>query len=102
MQLNEKNVIEWYKTLYRVDQTMLVSRLVRNIKNNKGEGVCMSSCEKCWGDAYLRSYCTGISQGEAYQELLVERRDNPCTEKEQAGQFWDEDQQIDTRNRKFI
>jgi hypothetical protein len=42
-------------------------------------------CEKCWGDAYLRSYGTGRSQAECYRELLDERKDNPCTEEEQKG-----------------
>lgn len=57
----------------------------------------MASCEKCWGDAYLRSRSTGKSQAECYYELLAERKDNPCTEKEQAGQWWDEEKQIDKR-----
>lgn len=42
-------------------------------------------CEKCWGDAYLRSYGTGKSQYACYLELLEERKDNPCTEDEQRG-----------------
>ena len=58
----------------------------------------MASCEKCWGDAYRRSLATGKSQAECYHDLLVERKDNPCTEREQAGQFWDEERQIDKRS----
>ena len=54
-------------------------------------------CEKCWGDAYLRHYNTGRSQSECYEEILKERKDNPCSPKEQAGQFWDEEKQIDKR-----
>ena len=57
----------------------------------------MASCEKCWSDAYMRSYGTGKSQVECYHELLKERKEHPCTEKEQAGQYWDEERQIDTR-----
>ena len=58
----------------------------------------MASCEKCWGDAYMRSMATGRSQAECYHELLEERKDNPCSEQEQAGQFWDEEKKIDKRS----
>ena len=57
----------------------------------------MPMCEKCWGDAYLRAYGSSKGQSECYQELLKERKDNPCTPKQQAGQWWDEERQIDTR-----
>ena len=57
----------------------------------------MSSCEKCWGDAYLMSYEIGKSQTECYHELIKEHEDNPCTPKEQAGQWWNEEKQIDRR-----
>lgn len=61
----------------------------------------MPACEKCWGDAYLRHLETGGPQDICYHELLEERRDNPCSPKEQAGQFWDEEKQCDKRiNRK--
>lgn len=36
-------------------------------------------------------------QAEHYHDLLEERKDNPCTPKEQAGQFWDEEKQCDSR-----
>ena len=58
----------------------------------------MSACEKCWGDAYLKSVYTGRSQGDCYHELLKERKDEPCSPREQAGQFWDEEMQADRRN----
>jgi len=57
----------------------------------------MASCEKCWKDAYLRSYGIGKSQVDCYAELIRERKDNPCSEKEQAGQFWDDEKGIDKR-----
>ena len=57
----------------------------------------MASCEKCWNDAYLQSFGTGKSQGEVYYEILEKRKNNPCSEKEQAGQFWDQEKQIDKR-----
>ena len=57
----------------------------------------MASCEKCWNDACLRMRMTGKSQHECYYELLNERKDNPCSEKERAGQFWDEQKGIDKR-----
>lgn len=55
------------------------------------------TCEKCWGDAYLRSYGSGKSQSDCYFELLEERKDNPCTPQEQAGDYWDEQRQCDSR-----
>ncbi len=45
----------------------------------------MSTCEKCWTDAYLRSQMEGEHQGVIYRRLLEERRDNPCTMEEQKG-----------------
>ncbi len=60
----------------------------------------MATCEKCWEDAYLISCGSMKSQTECYYELLEERKDNPCTPKEQAGQWWDEEKQIDIRKLK--
>jgi len=57
----------------------------------------MASCEKCWEDAYMKMMTTGKSQGECYYDLIEERKNKPCTEMEQAGQFWDEEKQIDKR-----
>jgi len=58
----------------------------------------MLYCEKCWGDAYLRMINDlSKSQTEHYEDLLIERDCNPCSEKEQAGQFWDEERQCDSR-----
>ena len=57
----------------------------------------MASCEKCWDDAGMRSRETGKSKMACYHELIVERFDNPCTPKEQAGQYWDEEKQCDRR-----
>ena len=42
-------------------------------------------CEKCCADAYRRMLSTGKSQTACYLELLDERKDNPCSEKEQRG-----------------
>lgn len=60
----------------------------------------MPCCEKCWGDAYILSILSHKTQYECYKELIKERIDNPCSEKEQAGEFWDEDKQIDIRKLK--
>jgi len=58
----------------------------------------MSSCEKCWSDAYRLMMSGGFeSQTDAYRHLLSERANNPCGNKEQAGQYWDEEKQIDSR-----
>lgn len=58
----------------------------------------MAGCEKCWGNAYMRSRLTGKSQMECYQELLEERKDKPCTPEQQAGDYWDEEKQCDKRD----
>ena len=46
----------------------------------------MASCEKCWGDAYMRTHTNPMKdQAEHYQDLINERKENPCTPEEQAG-----------------
>jgi hypothetical protein len=47
------------------------------------------ACEKCWADAWLRSYVTGWvkTQAECYAELLEERKDNPCSKEEEIGVY---------------
>jgi hypothetical protein len=52
----------------------------------------MAACEKCWGDAYGRMLGdSSKSQGEHYHDLLEERKDNPCTPKQQCGGIKEED-----------
>ena len=58
----------------------------------------MSSCEKCWSDAGREAHLVGGIQVEIYNRLLKEREANPCSPKEQAGQWWDEEKQCDSRN----
>ena len=60
----------------------------------------MAGCEKCWGEAFDRSYCSGRSQTECYQEILKERNASGkiCTPQEQAGDWWDEKRQCDSRD----
>ena len=43
----------------------------------------MTICEKCWSDAYLMMRNTGRDQYDCYKELLDERKDAPCSLKEQ-------------------
>ena len=57
----------------------------------------MTACEKCWGDAYLRHLVTGKDQADCYRELLTERKKAPCSPKEQAGDWWNEETQTDQR-----
>ena len=46
----------------------------------------MSTCEKCWSDAYLRHrFDPRKSQADHYHDLLEERRNNPCTAEQQLG-----------------
>lgn len=42
----------------------------------------MSDCEKCWSDAHLRDPHNVTAK---YNELIDERRSNPCTPEQQAG-----------------
>lgn len=44
----------------------------------------MASCEKCWGDAYIKALHNPTrSQAEHYSDLIKERN---CTPEEQAGE----------------
>lgn len=54
------------------------------------------TCEKCWSDAY--DFGSGQSRYERYLKLLKERKSDPCSLEEQAGQWWDEKTQKDRRN----
>jgi hypothetical protein len=59
----------------------------------------MSCCEKCWADAYMRTLSDpNKSRAEHYGDLLIERDHIPCSEKEKAGIYWDEERQCDSRN----
>lgn len=55
----------------------------------------MATCEKCWADAYSLEG----DQVKRYTKLWLERgkAGKPCTPKERAGQWWDEDLQRDSR-----
>ncbi len=57
----------------------------------------MAACEKCWSDARSMAVSTGKSIAVCYGELVEERRNSPCTPRQQAGQFWDEETGLDTR-----
>ncbi|KKM76216.1 hypothetical protein LCGC14_1382480 [marine sediment metagenome] len=57
----------------------------------------MAMCEKCWSDAFMEARDTGEPQGRPYHRLLEERKDSPCTPKQQAGQWWSEELQRDER-----
>jgi hypothetical protein len=55
----------------------------------------MACCEKCWGDAYIRTLLNseGLkTQADHYRDLLEERKDTPCSESEQHGQRDQENQ----------
>ena len=57
----------------------------------------MTGCQKCWHDAFRRSYGTEKCQAEVYQDILEERKDHHCTPRQQAGDYWDEEKQCDSR-----
>ncbi len=50
----------------------------------------MAACERCWHDAGLRQMHFGGDRVMYYEELLRERKDNPCTPRQQAGIIVDE------------
>lgn len=54
-------------------------------------------CEKCWSEAFRRSCTSEKLPIECYFELLEERKNNPCSPQEQAGEYWDEINQCDIR-----
>lgn len=61
----------------------------------------MTACEKCWGNAYLRFLINPLKgQDKHYKDLLDERKNNPCSKFEQAGQFWDKEKRRDRRKLK--
>jgi hypothetical protein len=61
----------------------------------------MATCEKCWKDASERMLSEPQrSQTHHYLDLINERRKNPCSLKERAGHFWDEENQCDRRKLK--
>jgi hypothetical protein len=44
------------------------------------------ACERCWGDAYLRYRADPRkSRSDHYHDLLLERKDNPCTPEQEKG-----------------
>ena len=47
----------------------------------------MSICEKCWGDAYFRMMTDpSKAQHQHYNDLIYERKNNPCSKSEQRGE----------------
>ena len=75
----------------------LAGIIIIEVIDTRGE--VMSSCEKCWNDAYRQSIIDDSkSQSEWYEIFLFERFERPCTPKEQAGQWWDEENQCDKRD----
>lgn len=54
----------------------------------------MSACEKCWRDAR--------GDPDRYRELLEQRKSNPCSPEEQAGEWWDKVKQADIRDAETV
>ena len=57
----------------------------------------MASCEKCWWDAAKMARDGLGDRVELYHKLLKQRDKTPCSPKEQAGDYWNEEKQIDAR-----
>lgn len=62
----------------------------------------MAACEKCWEDAFVMSMTSFLGHYECYKKILEERDDHPCSDIEQAGQFWNEEYGIDKRNMQYL
>lgn len=60
----------------------------------------MASCERCWLEAAARAVGSGRPTTDVYYEVMKEREEAGlvCTPKEQAGQWWDEEKQRDSRS----
>ncbi len=61
----------------------------------------MSSCEKCWTRAKIRHLGDrSKSITDHYYDIMreVQGTGPHCTPEEQAGQFWDEEKQCDSRD----
>jgi len=54
-------------------------------------------CEKCWSDAGFFETMGDETKTDVYHRFIEERKSNPCTPIEQAGQWWDEKKQFDSR-----
>ena len=59
----------------------------------------MAGCEKCWKEASFRHRVRGEGDSvtEVYNKILDERDGSECSPQEQAGDWWDEDLQMDRR-----
>lgn len=60
----------------------------------------MPACEKCWNIARERNFSDpSKSVTDHYYNVMAEaeKSDHPCSPKEKAGDFWDEENQCDTR-----
>lgn len=55
------------------------------------------TCEKCWADASAAAHHRGGFVVDHYRALLIERKDAPCSQREQAGRWWDEVSGCDAR-----
>ena len=61
----------------------------------------MSMCESCWDRAFRLSLIDlSKDQADHYEQLIQKARVDgiTCSPKEQAGQWWDEERQCDSRS----
>ena len=57
------------------------------LPGRRGRRTDVASCERCWGDAFLRSLEGPDDQATAYRKLIAERTgDRACTPEQQAGE----------------
>lgn len=58
----------------------------------------MPSCEKCYAEARTRAMCEGGDVTEHYYRVMKEAEESgqPCTPREKAGQWSDEERQCDS------
>ena len=56
----------------------------------------MPACEKCWADAFRRTLeDSNKSQAEHYRDLLEERKNNPCSPRQQSGEYQNDEDDIE-------
>jgi hypothetical protein len=55
----------------------------------------MPACEKCWDDAFRRTLTdSNKSQADHYADLLKEREHNPCSPRQQSGEYRDDEDKL--------
>ena len=69
---------------------LVVTKPRTTLMVSTGRNETVTACEKCWSDACRRAAMDSRKDVAAhYHDLLDERKDEPCSPEQQAGQWWD-------------